>query len=402
MKRILLALAALLLSGPAAYAADARDLSDIRGFNYTPASVDHYALWTQFNAAEVDRDFGYAGQLKLNMARIFLRYADWQPDPSRFKANFDSFLRIAAKHHIRIMLVLSPVAEGIDNFSGPQQAAADAKLDVWANAILAMAKGKTAIRFWDVANEPDLPSRGDANVAHRMAFARRMAGLVHAANPKWLTTVGCTFEPCMEELAPYTDVLSYHDYSSTAGAIRANIAKAQVFAAEVRKPVINSEIGCIGRANPYDVALPEYMKAHMGFFIWELMITKFWGDVHGVFYPDGSVRDPAIPAAIMGWFRNDTSETIAENPDREGWVTRPLARAKAWLADPGADWNAGLDIAEIEANVLQGAQLVAMREPPVRTVKLLRAGAQNREKLRSLLQQWDGVLAPYAKPRPGG
>lgn len=397
MKSILLALALLPLAMPSAYAADAKDLSDIRGFNYTPASVDHYALWTQYNAAGIDRDFGYADSLKLNMARIFVRYADWQADPGRFRSNFDSFFRIADKHHIRIMLVLSPVAEVIDDIPLPQQAAADAMLDAWAKAIIAMAKGKSAIRFWDVANEPDLPSRGSANVAHRMAFAKRMAGLVHAANGKWLTTVGCTFEPCIEQLAPYTDVLSYHDYSSTAEAIRANIVKAQTFAASVHKPVINSEIGCVGRANPYDVALPEYMKAHMGFFIWELMVTKFWGDVHGVFYPDGSVRDPAIPAAIMGWFRNNTADTVMENPDREGWVSRPLARAKAWLADPQGDWTAGLEIAEIEANMLQGAQLVAMREPPVRTVKLLAAGTPDRAKLQQLLQDWDAVLARYAR-----
>jgi hypothetical protein len=397
MPRLLFALLALALLAPAAHATDARDLSDIRGFNYTPASVDHYQLWTQYNAAEVDRDFGYAVQLKLNMARVFVRYADWQADPAKFRANFDSFFRIADKHHIRIMLVFSPVAEAIDNFTGAQQVAQDARLDAWAKAIIAMARGKKAIRFWDVANEPDLPSRGPANVAHRMAFARRMANLVHAADKTWLTTVGCTFEPCMEELEPYTDILSYHDYSPTAERIKAEIAKAQAFARKVGKPVINTEIGCIGRANPYDVALREYMRARMGFFIWELMISSFWGDVHGVFYPDGTVRDPAIPAALMGWFRNDGANVVRENPDREEWVSRPLARAKTWLADPQGDWAGGLEIAEIQANMLQGAQLIAMREPPVRTVKLLRSAPPDREKLRQLLTQWSGILANYAR-----
>src|SRR3954470_20076525 len=166
MKKILFALAALLLAAPAARAADTRDLSDIRGFNYTPASVDHYALWTQYDAAEVDRDFGYADRLKLNMARVFVRYADWEADPAKFRGNFDSFFRIADKHHIRIMLVLSPVAEAIDDFAGTRQVAQDAKLDLWAKSVLAMARNKRALRFWDVANEPDLPSRGAANVAH--------------------------------------------------------------------------------------------------------------------------------------------------------------------------------------------------------------------------------------------
>jgi hypothetical protein len=68
----------------------------------------------------------------------------------------------------------------------------------------------------------------------------------------------------MRETAPAVDVLSFHDYSSTHAEIRANIAEAQAFAASVHKPVFNSEIACIGRANPYDMALEEFNRGHMG------------------------------------------------------------------------------------------------------------------------------------------
>jgi hypothetical protein len=57
----------------------------------------------------------------------------------------------------------------------------------------------------------------------------------------------------MKDTASNVDVLSFHDYSPTREQIRANIKEAQAFAATVHKPVFNSEIGCIGRANPYDV-----------------------------------------------------------------------------------------------------------------------------------------------------
>jgi hypothetical protein len=76
---------------------------------------------------------------------------------------------------------------------------------------------------------------------------------------------------------------------------------------------MDTETGCIARANPYDVTLEEHSKAHVGWYIWELMITKRWGDVHGVFYPDGTVRDPAIPAAMFGLFRNRSDNAILEN-----------------------------------------------------------------------------------------
>ncbi|MEJ2147381.1 MAG: hypothetical protein P8020_19845 [Acidobacteriota bacterium] len=29
------------------------------------------------------------------------------------------------------------------------------------------------------------------------------------------------------------------------------------------------------------------------------MIQGYWGEIHGLFYPDGTIRDPATIAAIM-------------------------------------------------------------------------------------------------------
>ncbi len=65
---------------------------------------------------------------------------------------------------------------------------------------------------------------------------------------------------------------------------------------------MDTETGCVARANPYDVTLEEHMKGKMGWYMWELMITKRWGNVHGVFYPDGTVRDPSIAAAMLPGF----------------------------------------------------------------------------------------------------
>jgi len=67
------------------------------------------------------------------------------------------------------------------------------------------------------------------------------------------------------------------------------------------------------------------MDAGVGWYIWELMITQRWGNVHGVFYTDGTVRDPAIPTAILGFFRNRGETVALEDPDREQWVTRKVA-----------------------------------------------------------------------------
>jgi len=56
----------------------------------------------------------------------------------------------------------------------------------------------------------------------------------------------------------------------------------------------------------------------VGWYIWELMIVREgWGPVHGVFYEDGTVRDPSIAAAIMGFFRKRTADILPAVPDKE-------------------------------------------------------------------------------------
>jgi len=71
-----------------------------------------------------------------------------------------------------------------------------------------------------------------------------------------------------------------------------------------------------------------------------------------VFYPDGSVRDPSIPADLLGFFRNKGKNVVEKVPDCQDQLTGAMAKNKAWLSDPVADWKAGLDLAEISANLL--------------------------------------------------
>ncbi|HEX4269965.1 MAG TPA: hypothetical protein VHZ32_01205 [Rhizomicrobium sp.] len=384
----------------AGLAAAPADLSWVRGFNYTPASVTNEALYMQYDDQEVNRDFRYARSLNLNQARIFARYSEWKQDRSKFESSFRAVMAAAKRHNIGLMFVLAPGRQLVDLTDGMTAAQADAEARAWVTDMLAMAKGHKEVFAWDVANEPDWSGYSDNPMPdsyrqHRIDFGRRMADLVHHFDKSNLTTVGCFREKCLEEMEPYTDILSYHDYSPTVAEIDRYIDAAKSFAAKVKKPLLQTEMGCVGRGNPYDVALREYFKAHIGFYIWELMITKGWGDVHGVFYPDGSVRDPAIAAAVMGIFRKNDAGFRLENPDRESWVTRAVAAGTTWLADPHPDWNKGLEAAELEANMLQGNQLVAMRNPPVRSVAILRAGPPDIAALQALVRQYIAELMPY-------
>jgi len=363
------------------------DLTSVRGFNYTPTrdetvrSQGHAAMWLKYDAAQTEHDFALAQRLDLNQVRVFVAYSAWQADPELFNRNLLGFLRTSQAHGIGVMLGLidqpRPVAPSTE--LAPE-------LKAWLEDMVKLTAKEPALQFWDAANEPDGARGGADERRRRLTIAGETAALLHEIETEVGThtpvTIGCVRVACMKDTAAAVDVLSFHDYSSTREEIRANIAEAQAFAATVHKPVFNSEIACVGRANPYDMALEEFDRGKMGWYLWELTITHEWGDVHGVFYPDGTVRDPAIVAAVMGFYRNRTANTVLENPDREGWVRRAVTGGQAWLAQTNPDWQEGLKQAEIEANILEAAQLVAMREPPTRTVELLRAGPVDIAKLQ--------------------
>lgn len=379
------------------------DLSDVRGFNYnTVSSVDdahgvaYTDQWIRYNHEEVDRDMGYAQKLRLNEVRVFLSYNAWLKDRAKFREHLLDFVRTCYAHGIGVMPVIVDGAdEMMPNLFEPS---ARPQLREWAQDLVSAIGKEPGLVFWDANNEPDIISEPKEFMRHRMEIARYMAGVFRELDPRTPVTIGCAYVPCMEELADAVDVLSFHDYSPTTHEIRDNMAAARQFAARAGKPVFNTEIGCIARANPYDLTLQEHMKAGMGWYIWELMIAQHWGDVHGVFYADGTVRDPSIAAALLGFFRNRGPKVVLENPDREGWVTRAVDDGSKWLNDPSPDWNKGLDIAETEANLIEAAQLTGLHELPTRSVRVLRSGTPDLPALQSMIRKFLSTLQPYQKP----
>jgi hypothetical protein len=266
----------------------------------------------------------------------------------------------------------------------------------WIQALMDAIGRDPALVCWDVYNEPDYPD--DAGRAAHTEEARLMATLfqeLDVRRPRTPVTIGFAFEKYMEQNADVVDLLSFHDYSPTREEIRRNIDRAVAFAAKAKKSVLNSEIGCTARGNPYDVAIEEHMKARVGFYIWELMITSYWGNVHGVFYPDGTVRDPSIAAAMLGIFRNRSNTAVEEFPDREHWVSKTISQSEQWLQNPSADYAEGVRLAEIAANLLEANQLVGMRELPTRRVAQLRTAEENRAALEQLLREFMQVLGRY-------
>ena len=137
------------------------------------------------------------------------------------------------------------------------------------------------------------------------------------------------------------------------------------------KPVVNNETACICRGNPYDVAIEIAEKYKVGWYLFELIIHGYWGDVHGIVYPDGTIRDPSIIAAIMGFYRNRTASAIRPRPNKEGNVRVALKMVEEALAEEAEVFRAKersidklLEAAEYCANLLESSEMVPMIDPP--------------------------------------
>jgi hypothetical protein len=366
-----------------------KDLSGVRGFNYEPGE-NMGQLWVRYDPAVTERDFNYAKRLQLNQARVFVPYDTWERNKNALRKNLLHLVRAAHERGIGVMPTLQYKSdEWKDKAAWPNSRRFVADL-------VATIRKEPGLEIWDVENEPEcctLPPSADVRL--HMEHAMYMANLFHELDPVTPVTIGAALAENMIEMGDAVDVLSFHDYSPTRAQIRTTIQKAKEYATKTGKPLVDTEIGCVARANPYDIALQEHMQAHVGWYIWELMIADYWGPVHGVLYADGTVRDPSIAAALLGFFRNRGTNAVEEMPDRENHLTQAVAKNKRWLSDPNPDWQEGLDLAEVSANLLESAQLFPMHTLPTRQVDLLRSSPPDVASLRLLLEKFTSSLEPY-------
>jgi len=374
-----------------------KDASRIRGFNYTPANVaaprHHSDSWIHYDSTTTEFDMDLAKSLNLNQARVFIMYNVFTEDKDAFPGKLRHFIRTCHERGIGVMPVVGygPWLRDTTQTSLARE---------WAGYLVDAVSDEPGLAMWDVMNEPDWPTARNGWFLSKLKYSKFLANTFHVLDPNTPVTIGAAFVDGMIELADYADVLQFHDYMQTREEIRKNIQRAKAFAEKVDKPLINGELGCIARANPYDITLREHMKANVGWYIWELMIVREgWGTVHGVFYEDGSVRDPSIAAAMMGFFRKRTGDILPAVPDQEGWITKIIDRGHKWLQDSGATWKDGLDIAETAAHLLEAGELTAMRTPPTWEVERLREGEEDMASLKALVIKFTARLEPWKVPQ---
>src|SRR5579864_9142473 len=79
------------------------------GSNYIPKSaINELEMWqdASFDPTGIDTELGWAEGMGMNTMRVFLHDLLWEQDAPGFQKRLDQFLTIAARHHIRPLLVL--------------------------------------------------------------------------------------------------------------------------------------------------------------------------------------------------------------------------------------------------------------------------------------------------------
>ena len=94
------------------------------GSNYIPANaINELEMWQAdtFDPKRIDLELGWAEAIGLNTMRVFLPDLPWQQDAAGFQKRIDTFLQIAAKHHIKPLFVLFDSCWDPEPISGPQR-----------------------------------------------------------------------------------------------------------------------------------------------------------------------------------------------------------------------------------------------------------------------------------------
>ena len=395
-----------------------KDYSYLRGFNYTQGNVwTDTNFWDVYDHNMVDREMGYAERLKLNSARVFLTYSTYLNDPERFLSNVKDFVQTAWKHGISTTPIIycgfrflpedfNPIVMDENELMPLPKTILDRSSWVlgekYFDDLLSAIGDEPGLLFWDISNEPgyhhnwitwydDEPEYNQtfrtktdmetlrANQEKVWEIVRHFCRYVKMKDPNHDIGIGNIFifelEP--SKTAELIDIILFHDYSSTRGRMRRMYDLAKALGEKYKKPVIVNETCCLCRANPYDMTLEMLEEYGFGWYIFELMIgNDAWNRVHGIVYPDGTVRDPSIVAALFGFYRNRGGSIVRPDVNQENYLTDLIKRVELLLVDTrrhnrkdhSKDAEELLELCEYAANMLEAGELAPMTSPPTARV----------------------------------
>ncbi len=301
------------------------------GANYIPSDAINELEMFQaatFNTAINDRELGLAESIGMNTVRVFLQDQLWQGDPEGFTKRLNAFLAIAAKHHIKPLLVLfdscwepnphlgpqHPPIPGVHNSGWVQSPgkqrlldrAVEPQLESYVKGVVGAFRNDDRILGWDLWNEPDnkggdraedLPAkvaRMDELLPEAFAWARAEHPIQPLTSGVWQ---GNWSDPAKEsattkiQLAE-SDVITFHNYGWPEE-FEASIQSLQ----PLGRPILCTEYMARGAGSTFDGSLPIAKQYHVAAINWGLVAGKTQ-----TYFPWDSWVRPYVEIRPTVWF----------------------------------------------------------------------------------------------------
>ncbi len=289
------------------------------GCNFIPSSaINQLEMWQAdtFDPPTIDRELGWAADIGFNTIRTYLHNLAWETDPDGFKQRIDQFLRIAADHQIRPILVLfddcwnphpragkqSVPKFGVHNSGWVQSPGLEivnrgpsawGQLKKYVIDVISTFASDERILLWDLYNEPG----NSLNGSKSLPLVEAVFTWAHLANPTQPMSVGvwCKNKNLNDFQLAASDVVTFHNYNVSEN-LEGQIAELKKLA----RPLICTEWMARTRGSLVRTNLPVFSRERVGCLNWGLVAGKT-----NTIFPWRTRLDVINP---IKWFRKKTSE----------------------------------------------------------------------------------------------
>ena len=308
----------------------------IRGVNYVPSTAVNMMEWWQaetFDPTTINRELGYARAAGYTSVRCNLPALVWEHDSTGLKKRLATFLGLAQKHQLTVMLCLfdavnfaktdpqlgpqpAPVPGVHNGRWTPSPAPADVTdrrrwpvLERYVKDIVGTFGRDERVLVWDLYNEPGnggLFTKSLPLVEAAFAWARQMRPVQPLTTGPWIFY----HTKPTRRMYELSDLISFHCYDKAAAAEQL-IKSLQVYG----RPLVCTETIRREPGKDYADLLPVYAEYRVGWYNWGLVAGKQqtylpwetqtqtiddpWS--WDLLYPDGRPYRPAEVALIKAF-----------------------------------------------------------------------------------------------------
>lgn len=328
------------------------------GSNYIPSNaINELEMWqaATFDPKRIDQELGWAQSMGMTTMRVFLHDLLWKQDAAGFKRRIDTFLGIAAKHHIKPIFVLfdscwdpepklgpqHPPIPGVHNsgwVQSPGVAMDDRsqypRFEQYVKDIVGSFAKDDRILAWDVWNEPNNPGGGNYDAREPKDKFQRVAELLpqvfawaRSAHPTQPLTSGLWEHPDWSPSAhldavertqvEQSDIISFHSYGWPEEFLQ-RVEQLKPYG----RPLICTEYMARGAGSTIDGVLPLAKKLDVGMVNWGFVVGKTQTNL-----PWDSWQRPYTLQPPTIWFHDLLHEDGTPYREREVQIIRALSRS---------------------------------------------------------------------------